>query len=121
MAEELSSYTFDEANALIPSVRAILLQLAVEKQRFDTEVERLAALPADGSHEALVRQIGEGITALAAHLEQMGVQLRDVERGLVDIPTERDGEAVWFCWQLADAAISFWHTHREGFDSRRPW
>jgi hypothetical protein len=124
------SYTLEEASALVPSVRAILIQLALEKRRFDDEIERLRMLAAgadDGvpaatveQQEAAVREVGEGIRALAGHLEQLGVELRDIEMGLVDIPTERDGAPVWFCWRLADPEIAFWHTTRESFVNRRP-
>jgi hypothetical protein len=130
MAAERRTYTLDEASSLIPSVRATLIQLAVEKRRFDEEVDRLRLLASaygDAAtteslerEEAAVRQIGDGIKALAGHLEQLGVELRDVEMGLVDIPTERDGEHVWFCWRLADPGIGYWHTTREGFTNRRP-
>jgi hypothetical protein len=51
----------------------------------------------------------------------MGVQVRDLERGLVDIPTERDGAPAWLCWQLSDAELAYWHSTTEGFASRKPW
>lgn len=130
MADERTTYTFEEASALVPSIRAILLQLAVDKRRFDEEIDGLRLLAAgDGAgvspsslerQEGAVREIGEGIKALAGHLDQLGVELRDTELGLVDIPTERDGERIWFCWQLADPVIGYWHSTREGFAKRRP-
>jgi hypothetical protein len=58
--------------------------------------------------------------ALVELLEARGIELRDLEEGLVDIPTERDGERAWFCWRLSDPELAFWHTTREGFASRRP-
>jgi hypothetical protein len=127
-------YTLEEARALIPQVRAVLLQLAVEKQRFDQALASLheqhaahAAAGSQGSHagvedrEAALAQVGEGIKGLLAMLESMGVQVRDLERGLVDIPTERDGAPAWLCWQLADAELAYWHSTTEGFASRKPW
>jgi pyruvate kinase len=51
----------------------------------------------------------------------MGVELRDLEMGLVDFPGERDGAAVWLCWRLADPSVAFWHPTDEGYASRRPW
>jgi len=70
--------------------------------------------------EVLSAQIQEGMDALISHLESLGIQLRDVENGLVDIPTQRDGQQAWFCWRLADAELAFWHTTREGFANRKP-
>lgn len=122
-------YTVTEARALVPQVRATLLQLAVERQR------------ADAAHEALHRRLGTGlgsddaqrtrleaettefrgrIRALLDHMESLGVVVRDLEAGLVDLPTLRDGERAWLCWRLDDPELGWWHSTREGYTSRRP-
>lgn len=93
-------YTVDEARALLPEVRAILLQLAVERRQPDPSPEAMRAL--------------------LEHLTSLGVVLRDLEHGLVDFPTLRDGEPAWLCWRLSDPELAWWHTTREGFSSRRP-
>ncbi len=94
------TYTIDEAKALLPQVRATLLQLAVERRR------------ADPSHEVL--------HALLGHLESLAVVVRDLEEGLVDFPTVRDGRPAWLCWKISDPDLGWWHTTSEGFASRRP-
>jgi hypothetical protein len=122
-------YTVPEARALIPQVRAVLLQLALERRQ------------ADASHEALHRRLGSGadtedvqrgrleadtaelrarVRALLEHLESLGVVVRDLENGLVDLPTIRDGEPAWLCWRLDDPDLAWWHSTREGYASRRP-
>ena len=101
MAAPERNYTVDEARALLPQIRAVLLQLAVERRRGDA-----------GRHEA--------VESLLQHLDSLSVVLRDVDQGLVDVPTLRDGEPAWLCWRLADPDLAFWHTTREGFSSRRP-
>ena len=98
------SYTPEEARALLPTVRATLLQLAVERRRTDADAdERLAT-----------------IRALLEHLGSLGVIVRDLESGLVDFPTQRDGEPAWLCWRLDDPDLAHWHTTREGFATRKP-
>jgi hypothetical protein len=122
-------YTVPEARALIPQVRAVLLQLALERRQ------------ADASHEALHRRLGSGadtedaqrgrleadtaefrarVRALLEHMESLGVVVRDLENGLVDLPTIRDGEPAWLCWRLDDPELAWWHSTREGYASRRP-
>jgi hypothetical protein len=131
MSDSRRIYTIDEANALIPQVRAVLLQLAVEQRRLDAshaEMHRQLEANGDpgsaaaaGRQEAEVADIREGMRTLLLHLSEMGVELRDLEMGLIDFPGERDGAAVWLCWRLADATVAFWHPTDEGYASRRPW
>jgi len=131
MADTPHSYTIDEANALVPQVRAVLLQLAVEQRRLDAshaEMHRQldangdpAAAEAAGRRETEVGEIREGMRTLLLHLGELGVELRDIEMGLVDFPGEREGQAVWLCWRLADPRVAFWHRTDEGYSTRRPW
>jgi hypothetical protein len=127
---ERTIYSLEEARALVPQVRAILLQLAFEKRRFDHALESLHAQHAGnggGPHsdvdrrEAELAEVGEGIKGLLAHLETLGVVVRDLDSGLVDIPGERDGQQVWLCWRLDDPELAFWHSTSEGFANRKPW
>lgn len=131
MPDARRSYTIDEANALVPQVRAVLLQLAVEQRRLDASHADMhhqldangdpAAAVAAGRSEAEVAEIREGMRTLLLHLGELGVELRDVEMGLVDFPGERDGTAVWLCWRLADPRVAHWHRTDEGYASRSPW
>ena len=131
MDQQRRTYTLEQANDLIPQVRAILLQLAVEQRRLDTAHADLhrqldsngdpsAAARADREESQVVR-IREGMRSLLDHLATLGVELRDLEMGLLDIPGERDGGPVWLCWRLSDPSVAFWHATDEGFANRRPW
>ncbi len=131
MAARRRSYTLEEANRLIPQVRAVLLQMAFEQHRLQAahaEMHRQLAGDGDPSSSAAASrleqeaaEIGEGMRNLAAMLEEMGIQLRDPEMGLVDFPAERDGQQVWLCWRLADPEVAFWHGTDEGYATRKPW
>lgn len=131
MPPERRSYTIDEANALVPQVRAVLLQLAVEQRRLDeAHAEMHRYLESNGDpdsaaeasrREMEISETADGIRSLIAHLEGMGIQLRDIEMGLVDFPAERDGRRVWLCWRLADPQVGHWHGTDEGYATRRPW
>jgi hypothetical protein len=124
------TYTVEEARALLPQVRATLLQLAVERQRVDAshaELHRRLREGDDGADpdeqaafEATASEHRAMVRALLDHLESLGVVVRDLDEGLVDIPTLRDGEPAWLCWRLSDPELAWWHTTREGYTSRRP-
>lgn len=94
------TYTVDQARALLPEVRATLLQVAVERRRANAD-------PAT-------------VSALLDHLDSLDIVVRDLEAGLVDFPTVRDGEPAWLCWRLEDGDLGWWHSTSEGFASRHP-
>ena len=94
------TYTVDEARATLPQVRSVLLQLAVERRKADASPEMMQAL--------------------LEHLTSLAIVVRDLETGLVDFPTIRDGEPAWLCWRLDDPDVAWWHTTSEGYASRRP-
>jgi hypothetical protein len=123
------TYTLEEARALLPQIRATLLQLAIERRGADAshdELHRRLRRDGDGSSgdlprlEARTEELRARVRDLFDHLESLGVVLRDLDAGLVDIPTVRDGEPAWLCWRLADPDLGFWHSTREGFSTRRP-
>lgn len=93
-----ATYTIEEARALLPTIRATLLQVALERRAVGDE---------------------DTLRALLDHLGSLGVVVRDLDAGLVDIPTVRAGELAWLCWRLDDPDVGWWHTTREGFASRR--
>jgi hypothetical protein len=129
MDDDDPTYTVDEARALLPVIRATLLQLAIERRSADASHDELhRRLRHDGNGnpddlprlEAATEALRARVRDLLDHLESLGVVVRDLDAGLVDIPTERDGEPAWLCWRLADPELGFWHTTREGYSTRRP-
>lgn len=130
MSQARPTYSLDEARALLPEIRATLLQLAFERRRYAEAHATLHDQPgedgdsgerlASRSAQAELQAVRDGMHALMEHLEARGVQVRDLDEGLVDIPTTRDGEPAWFCWRLSDPELAYWHTTREGFANRKP-
>jgi hypothetical protein len=123
-------YTVEEGRALVPILRSLLLQLAVEQGRLNAAHGALHAhLRGNGSpdhaaetahHERTVAGIRDGMNALVGHFDELEVVLRDLDNGLCDIPAERDGVPIWLCWRLADPDLGWWHLRTEGFGNRRP-
>jgi hypothetical protein len=119
-------FTPVEASKLIPDIRPKVKELIEQKKVIGTlhaEIEKYNLLgfkPADvaekaGQLDALV----EDMTRKIAELEDLGVQVKDLEFGLVDFPAERYGENVMLCWRYGEAEVSFWHKHNEGYNSRK--
>ena len=121
-------FTIDEANALLPSVRDILLRLKRSRQRLAKHSSE-AKLAAENAEQGgggmanghLYAQRLISFTSEMGELDSLGVQLKDFERGLIDFPTLRDGRVVLLCWQLGEGdELEWWHDVDTGFAGRTP-
>ena len=114
-----------EANALLPQLTAMLTQLRESKDELtDTEAhEALSeAAPGNGGGDE-GRQVGVAfleVRRLLEMIEQSGIVLRDIDRGLVDFPALIDGSEVLLCWELGEDEVAHWHDLDTGFDGREP-
>jgi hypothetical protein len=55
-----------------------------------------------------------------AEIDSIGVQVKDLEAGLLDFPCRIDDEVVLLCWRMGEPAIEHWHTIESGFKNRQP-
>jgi hypothetical protein len=79
-------------------------------------------LSASGTRE-LQDRVDETMAEVAGCVEgitELGVQVKDLDRGLVDFPSLRDGEEVLLCWHVGEDEIRYWHGVAEGFAGRKP-
>jgi hypothetical protein len=60
------------------------------------------------------------VTQAAERLEHLGVQVKDLDSGLVDFPALHKGEEVLLCWQVGEDEVAYWHGVDEGFAGRKP-
>ena len=121
-------FTVQEANALLPDVRTIVgkIQRAHRKLSKYRDVAKKAAEAAERGGGGIADGVGYAtvltqLTTQLTELEELGVQLKDFERGLVDFPTLRDGRVVLLCWQLGEGdELEWWHDVDAGFAGRTP-
>jgi len=121
-------FSVEEANALLPTVRTILLRIRSAYRRLP-EYEEAAKHAAEGAEEG-GGGMADGpryvslllkILSSAGELETLGVQLKDQARGLIDFPSLRDGRIVLLCWHLGEGdRIEWWHDVEDGFAGRQP-
>jgi hypothetical protein len=121
-------FTVEEANALLPTVRGIVgrIQRAYARVSAAQEQARLAAAAAahggggmegGGAYVLSLSKLAEA----SGQLEELGVQLKDYERGLIDFPAMREGRVVLLCWQLGEGdELEWWHDLEAGFAGRQP-
>ncbi|MGA8217586.1 MAG: DUF2203 domain-containing protein [Solirubrobacterales bacterium] len=118
-------FTRAEANALLPRLTAMLNQLREAKDELtDTEAHEALgeAAPANGGGEE-GKQVGVAfleVRRILGTIEESGIVLRDIDRGLVDFPALIDGREVYLCWEIGEDDVSFWHDMDAGYGGREP-
>ena len=121
-------FSVEEANALLPTVRQILLRIQRAFRRLASyqEEARRAAEGAEQGGGGMINgpqyvSLLIDLYSSASELETLGVQLKDQERGLIDFPSMRDGRVVLLCWHLGEGdRIEWWHDVEAGFAGRQP-
>jgi hypothetical protein len=118
-------YTVEQANAALQWVSERLDRLRSARQGLNDEEARTAlseAGPTNGGGEPgrVVSDAFLEMRTALVELQAMEVVLRDLERGLVDFPSVRDGEEIFLCWEEGEDEIGFWHDLDSGYGGRRP-
>jgi hypothetical protein len=121
-------FTIDEANALLPIVKAIVsnirkLHKNLGYYRDEAKTAAAAADQGGGGIQNGVRYAAlvTSFTNDLSELDKLGVQMKDFERGLIDFPSLRDGRVVLLCWQLGEGdEVEWWHDVDAGFAGRTP-
>ncbi len=129
-------WTVDEANARIAGLEELLPQLkgwVVRLGEVHAELERLADFwgreidaPDHPDRELKARleaewaNLGRRLEEAVAGLRAEGIEVKDVEGGLVDFYSLYDGDLVYLCWRRGEAQVAFYHTLTGGFAGRRP-
>jgi hypothetical protein len=118
-------FTRAEASALLPQLTTLLSQLRDARDELtDTEThEALSeAAPTNGGGEQ-GRRVGIAfleVRRLIDTVEQAGIVLRDIDRGLIDFPALIDGREVYLCWELGEEEVAYWHDLEGGYGGRKP-
>ena len=121
-------FTVEEANDLIPVIRPKLEKIRKQYEKiaaYRSLVKAAAAsaefggggMESGSNYVKILYQIGK----LTTEIGEIGVQIKDYSRGLIDFPCRRDGRVILLCWQLGEAdEIEWWHEVEAGFAGRQP-
>lgn len=126
-------FTLEEATALLPGLREILDRLRRARERLQRgqrelteryhagrgnghstpggDLDRLQTAMVDAQND-----LDEAVRGIA----ELGCELKDPDRGMVDFRTLRDGRVVYLCWLMHEPGIQFWHELDGGFAGRQP-
>ena len=130
----MKTFTLDEAQSLLPVLEA-LLKRAIEGKQSAEVVESglsdlLRRIYLSGGMRVDVSSVAKQRAEMETHLQRVresvaemdsiGVQVKDIEGGLLDFPCRIDDEVVLLCWRMGETAIEHWHTLEQGFQGRQP-
>ncbi len=125
-------FTPDEANEELAAVRPLVERMVEQRQVHVDALTRQEELeghirgngggipPAELAEtaaevERVARELAKTIDDIVAH----GVEIKDLDEGLIDFPALRRGETVLLCWKLGEDEIRYWHTVEGGFAGRQ--
>src|ERR1700733_1196551 len=128
------TFTLEEAQSLLPVLESLLRTAIAGKQ----VIEEVAAEQQALAHRIflnggmflnvvpLARRKAERAKAeqrakdALAEIDSIGVQVKDIDIGLLDFPCELEGQIILLCWKLGEKSITHWHGTQEGFAGRKP-
>ena len=127
-------FTLDEAQALVPVLESLLKRGIEAKKAAEQINEQLQQLSqrifVSGGMHVDVGKVGRQRVELEAHIQRakdaleeinsIGVQIKDLEIGLLDFPCKVDDTVVLLCWRMGESRITHWHTVESGFQGRQP-
>jgi hypothetical protein len=128
------SFTLEEAQSLLPVLES-LLRTAIEGKKLietvDAELQDLAhrvflsggllvniiqVARRKAERERTIQRVKDTL----AEIDATGVQVKDLDIGLLDFPCQVEGRTVLLCWKLGEQGITHWHDTSEGFAGRKP-
>ena len=128
------SFTLEEAQSLLPVLES-LLRTAIDGKKLietvDAELQDLAhrvflsggllvniiqVARRKAEREKTIQRVKDTL----AEIDATGVQVKDLDIGLLDFPCQVEGRTVLLCWKLGEQGITHWHDTSEGFAGRKP-
>jgi hypothetical protein len=128
------TFTLEEAHSLLPVLES-LLRTAIDGKKLiesvDAEFQALAhriylsgglllnvvhMARRKAEREKTIQRVKDAL----AEIDATGVQVKDLDTGLLDFPCKVEGRTVLLCWKLGEPGITHWHGTSEGFAGRKP-
>lgn len=130
----MKTFTLQEAQTLLPVIEALLKRAQAAKARaeaLDEDQRQLqqriimaggmfidvaTAARSRAERDVAVQQARDAF----GEIDSIGVQVKDMDSGLLDFPCQLDGTVVLLCWKMGEEEITHWHTIEAGFEGRKP-
>ncbi len=132
--DEMRTFSLNEAQAMLPILEGLLRSTMDAKRLIETVDEELQELtqsifvnggmlvniPHWAKRKAERDKALQTAKDAVAEINAIGVQVKDLDIGLLDFPCNVDGEIVLLCWKMGEEKITHYHGMEEGFAGRKP-
>lgn len=119
-------FTLEEANSMLPELRRLFAGIKAERavmQRLAPEAKRAYEHANESGGTTVGARYAQTLVNVMEYLQtihSLGIEIKDIERGLCDFPSLREGRVVYLCWLLGEDRIEWWHDIEAGFAGRQP-
>ena len=118
-------YSVQEAKELLPQVEKwleILAQLRDQLRKLDSLLKDRLKTGADLGGQSVNKQVQSiaKFQQVLSEFRSREIQIKDLDRGLIDFPHLRAGKEVFLCWEKGEEDIGYWHALDAGFRGRKP-
>lgn len=129
----MKTFSLEEAQTLIPVLQSLMKNAIDSKQTAETIAEELQQLSQRifmnggtlvriaevakrrAQHDKAVQQVKDTLS----EIDSIGVQVKDLDSGLLDFPCRLGEDIVLLCWRMGETEIQHWHTMDAGFAGRQ--
>ena len=130
----MKTFTLEEASNLLPVLESLLKRAVAAKEKIELRQLEMAALSQKimlnggvlvrvsqaarrrAEHDHALKEAKD----VLAEIDSIGVQVKDLDTGLLDFPFQLGDEVVLLCWRMGETEINWWHSIEDGFRGRRP-
>jgi len=118
-------FTLDEANALLGTLRPLMRDILHARQQIMDARPELWPVLVKAAHNGGSKHAGEllgqfdVIQRNLRAIQKLGVEVKDLDQGLVDFRSRRDDRDIYLCWRYDESAVTHWHELDAGFAGRQ--
>ena len=122
----MKTFTLEEANALVAQLDELLEEMTNLRDKIVAMGDSLQPILQRAGGNGGSKAGGEYVLVLQrfnaslSFIQELGCELKDLDQGLIDFPSYRDGKLVYLCWKRGEPKIEFWHDIESGFGGRQP-
>lgn len=119
-------FTLEEAKSLLPELKRLWAAIRRHREllrKFESEAKRASEQSRSGGGIPAGNRYAAALTGIVENLQEimsLGIEVKDLERGLCDFPSWRDDRVIYLCWQFGEDSIEWWHDTEAGFAGRKP-